>query len=305
MEKFYINGSSSDKIACYIYKKTIEQTKGIVYFAHGVTEYAERHSKLFEILNSNGFDVITNDHMGHGDSINGKPMYFQSSEIERGWNCACLDSANVISTGKKFLDRDENTPVYAIGFSLGSFIVRTLAIRYPDLFNSVVLLGTGDQSKAITKLCQFIASNESDKHGAENETELITKLTFGTYNKKFNGKTRADWLCENNDALEKYLEDKKCGHGFTAGLFMELSYGMEFTGDKKNLAKLNKNTRWLMLSGKDDPVGDFSKGVVRFSKKLNKLGICNKYKFFDNMRHDILHEKYYDEVHEEIVKFLS
>ena len=47
-----------------------EKPKAILQIAHGVTEYAERYTKLAEYLSDKGIMVIANDHIGHGYSQN-------------------------------------------------------------------------------------------------------------------------------------------------------------------------------------------------------------------------------------------
>jgi alpha-beta hydrolase superfamily lysophospholipase len=293
------NGKST--ITCYYWEPEINPI-GIVYFAHGVTEYAKRHSELLQLLSIQGYVVVANDHMGHGESTNDHRACFIGTKKESGWDCACEDAYNCIVAMKERYGT--NLPVYGIGFSLGSFIVRTIAIKYPDLFKAVVLIGTGDQGAIALSLGKHIAKSECEKHGSTNKTTQIDKLTFETYNKKFEQSTRADWLCADKTALFMYLEDEQCTDGFTAGLFYDLLCGMEFTGKPSNIAKMNKTTKILLLSGKCDPVGDFTKGVNALQKKMRKAGLNVTSKFYDDMRHDILHEKCYRDVQVEIINFL-
>ena len=303
MEKFsYLGCDGRTTIAGYYYPATTHVIGG-VYFAHGVTEYAERHEPLFKALNDAGYYVLANDHMGHGNSISENEAYFSTRGGVSGWDCACRDAYNCIYEGRRKFRLSKDLPLYGIGFSLGSFIVRTLAIRM-EVFQGLVLIGTGYQSAIKTALGKFIANQEGNKYGFAQYTEQITKLTFEEYNKDFAGETRVDWLCANSDARNEYLSDTRCTKGFTAGLFYDLLYGMEYTCNRENMQQMTPYTNILLLSGSDDPVGDFGKGVKTLYRKLHKRYNVD-YKLYPDMRHDILHEKDAMLVRNDIVNFLN
>lgn len=289
-------------ITGHIYEPVGER-KGIIYFAHGVTEYARRHEKFFKYLCDLGYVIVANDHMGHGESVNDHPCYFQSDDEKEmsGWECAVKDAYNFI---QMMCGEYPNLPVYGIGFSLGSFIVRHLAIDYPDLFKSIVLLGTGYQSKIATSLGKMMAQSEGKKHGKDKQTAQIDKLTFGTYNKNFIGETKADWLCSNSTVVKEYLEDNQCGSGFTAGLFNDLLSGMEYTCNRQNIKKMNKECPVLLLSGSKDPVGDCGKGVKKLQSVYEAVGISAKCRLYSGCRHDILHDKAMNHVYIDIANFI-
>ena len=306
VEKFtYLGCDGRTNIAGYYYKTNKTPEKGLVYFAHGVTEYAQRHESLFEALNDAGYSVLANDHMGHGDSIHEYKTFFNSRGGVSGWDCACRDAYMCVYYGKKVFDISKSLPVYGIGFSLGSFVVRTLAIRTPDLFTGLVLVGTGYQSLIKTSLGTLVATLEGEKYGYKNETDMISKLTFDEYNKHFSGKTRVDWLCLNLEERDKYLNDERCGKAFTAGLFKDLLFGIEYTCNRQNMKQMNTGLPILLLSGSRDAVGDFGKGVKTLHQKLSKLGYSSEYIIYNMMRHDILHETGVEKVHNDIITFLD
>ena len=301
MRQIIVKGTNgTSRISACLYEP-VGEVKGIIYFAHGVTEYAERHDEFLKYLSNLGFVVVANDHMGHGNSTSEAKMYFTGTNTMTGWECAVGDAFRCISNIK---EEHPNVPVHAIGFSLGSFIVRHLAIKYHDLFSSITLLGTGYQGNLAIKLGKMMADSEIKKFGDKKGTAKIDGLTFGTYNKRFEQKTYADWLCANKKSLQEYLNDKRVGPGFTAGLFLDLLSGMHFTCDKKNIAKMNKKCPVLMVSGSQDAVGDFTKGVYKLQKIYNDNGISATAKTFSGMRHDVLHETGKHNVHFEVANFI-
>ena len=60
------------------------EIKGVVQIIHGMTEYAERYTPFAEFLNSHGYLVCAEDHLGHGKSV--------KSENELGY----LDRKSVV-----------------------------------------------------------------------------------------------------------------------------------------------------------------------------------------------------------------
>ena len=276
--------------------------KGIVYFAHGVTEYAERHMTTIHEIAAAGYIVVANSHMGHGESTSDARMYFTGRHNRCGWDCAVEDAETSL-----FSVRAEypGLPVYGIGFSLGSFIVRHMAIQYPKLFKAIVLLGTGYQGKLAIKLGQMMAKSEGKKYGMTKGTAKIDGLTFGTYNKKFEKDTHVDWLCASDAARKAYLNDKRIGMGFTAGLFYDLLWGMEYTCDSSNISQMNKDCQILMISGGQDAVGDFGKGVAKLEKLYNKHGLKVQKIIYDDARHDLLNEHCAQLVRQDIINFFA
>ncbi|HIX82490.1 MAG TPA: lysophospholipase, partial [Candidatus Erysipelatoclostridium merdavium] len=89
-----------------------------------------------------------------------------------------------------------------------------------------------------------------------------------------------------------------------AGLFRELLNGMIITNDSK--AKIYLQCPVYLLSGKNDAVGEFGKGVNKAATLLLKQGAnIKKIKLFENMRHDILHEKNCQEVYAYILDIIE
>ena len=152
-----------------------------------------------------------------------------------------------------------------------------------------------------------MANSEVKKHGDSAFTDKIDDLTFGTYNKKFKpNRTKLDWLCGNEEALDKYLEDVNRGESFSAGLFRELLSGMMYDRDIENIKKMNEDLPVLFLSGDNDPVGDFGKGVKTAYSDFKKAGIKNlDIKLYPGLRHDILNEKNKEDVYNDVFDWLD
>ena len=278
--------------------------KMILHIVHGVTEHILRYEEVAKYFNDLGIMVVGIDLIGHGTSICGdsKPMYFGGNG---SWNYVVRD----LDTCKRMIQAsiDLDIPYIMLGFTLGSYLARTYATYYVDSLSGLILVGTGQISNLEIYLARFIVNREIKKYGEDESTDMIRKLTFETYNKKFRpNRTAYDWLCSSNSALDKYIADPLRGGDMSGGLFREMLWGMEYTGNIKNIDKMNKKVPILILSGSDDPVGGFTKGVKKFNSLLEKVNIEDvSMKIYPNLRHDILHEDIYMDILNDIKEWLK
>ena len=122
--------------------------------------------------------------------------------------------------------------------------------------------GTGTQPGAVLAVIQAIVRGQLRRAKPGGTTPLVQKLSFGAYNRKFApNRTRADWLCADEEALDRYCADPLClKPDISAALFLELLSAMRRTGGKRALASWNR-CPILLLSGADDPVGAMGSGV--------------------------------------------
>lgn len=181
-----------------------------------------------------------------------------------------------------------------LGFSLGSFLLREYFTKYDhrDIAGAIIM-GTGHQPAVVLSMLIKVIKAETKKVGWSQTTPLVQSLSFGTYNKKFKpNRTASDWLCADEKNLDEYIVDEWCRKDISAGLFFDLLSAMKRTGDSKACAEWKKDMPVFLISGKDDPVGDFSKGVQSVYQQLVKNGVKQvRLEFFEGARHDLLHEE--------------
>ena len=76
--------------------------------------------------------------------------------------------------------------------------------------------------------------------------------------------------------------------------------------DIKNIEKIKKMLPILLISGKADPVGGFTKGIVKLEQVYRVHGIQRVHvKFYDEMRHDVLHEEKNEEIYNYIYRWIK
>lgn len=273
------------------------EVKAIVQILHGIAEYAARYDDFARYLNTFGILVVAEDHMGHGESMEtGTQGYFAG-----GWEAAVDDSYRLM---RNTMIQYPNVPYVLFGHSMGSFMARTLLIRYPDSgIQAAVICGTGWMPEPVVAFGHSAAKLICKKAGERNPSQAMQNLAFGSYNKKVERpKTAFDWLSRDPVQVQAYVEDPKCGFTASCGLLRDMMGGIAMIQKKGNLAKMKRDLPVLFVAGGDDPVGNYGSGVKQAGEEFRKTGMRDvTVRLFPLARHEILNEIN----REEIYKFVS
>ena len=263
------------------------QVRGIVQVTHGMTEHIGRFEPLAQVLTDNGFAAAGYDLRGHGKNSGSSTC---ASFGQGGWE-ASLEDMRLLHA--LLLEKFPSVPHFMLGFSLGSFLLREYLAQHTEGISGAIIMGTGYQPAAVLSLMMAIVKSQCKKCGFDGTTPLVHQLSFGVYNQKFKpNRTQSDWLCADEAQLDAYLNDPLCRKEISAGLFHQLLSSMKRTGSKHAYDTWNKQLPVLLLSGKDDPVGDAGKGVESVCSAMKKAGLTQiSLHLFDGARHDLLHEE--------------
>lgn len=296
---FYPSATKLCNIAAY---KWLPQgtPKAVVQIVHGMAEHASRYDEIAGFLNSQGYAVYAEDHAGHGASINGKGTkgYFAP---ENGWSLVVEDIMTLHAQAKR---EYPGLPQVLYGHSMGSFLARTCASRYPDEFDAFVFSGTAGRNPVLA-IAKMLAKGDIKKTGGNVPDEKLNGLAFGAYLKRIDApRTNFDWLSKDKAVVDKYNEDDLCGFTFTACAFRDLFEGLgEITG--KKWAEKVKNVPIYLLAGKDDPVGSYGKGVMEVCENLRSTGHSHVVlQLYEGGRHEMHNETNREEVYRGIAAFL-
>lgn len=286
-ETFTVSGSGGIALPCTVWLPEYK-VRAVVQVTHGMTEHMGRYTKLAQALTTCGIAVAGFDLRGHGK--NGTDPVCASFG-EGGWD-ATLEDMHLF---RSYLKERFALPYFMLGFSLGSFLLRDYFGRYgTDGVSGAIILGTGHQPDKILNLLMGVMKGQIKKSGFDAGTPLVRKLVFDTYNKKIaHRRTRSDWLCSDDDEVDAYLADPLCRENISAGLFYQLLDAMKRTGRDDAYHNWDKNLPILLLSGAEDAVGDYGKGVDRVHVAMKAAGLTHvEAMLFPITRHDILHEEH-------------
>ena len=296
MERLKIN-SSCDNLPLDVIISTCADPKGIVQIAHGMCEYKERYLDFINNLNQNGYIVIIHDHRGHGKSV------LNENDLGYFYNDGASAIVEDIYLLSKYIkNRFNDLPLYLLGHSMGSLIVRNYIQKYDYEIDGLIICGSPSYNK-LTKVgkvvCKLFMVVKDERYCSK----LMQKMFFGAFNKRFDKQN--EWICSDRNIVDAYNQDPLCTFIFTINGFYNLLTLMQRTYQSIYYS-INSELSILFISGRDDPCLINEKA---FKQAVNHIK-NNGYKdvnviLFDKMRHEILNEQNKQEVYNSIINFLG
>ena len=93
---------------------------------------------------------------------------------------------------------------------------------------------------------------------------------------------------------------------FTTNAYYNLFLGLKYAQDRKNIRKIPSDLPIFILSGGDDPVGNFGQGPEKLRDIYREEGLTNvRMKLYPGDRHEILNELDHEKVDQDIRAFLE
>lgn len=278
------------------------QPKAVVQIVHGIAEFVERYDDFANFLTGHDIAVVGEDHMGHGQSINGDGIqgYFHG-----GWFTAIEDTMQLM---RDTMEAYPGVPYILFGHSMGSFMARTILCKYPASgIHAAIICGTGWQPSFALPALIKVVEGICKKTGETNPNETLQGMVFGSYNKKVeHPRTPFDWLTRDAKIVDDYIAHPLCGFTASCGLLREMLKGIHYIQQKNNLAAMNKDLPVFFIAGGDDPVGPYGKGVQKCADTFVSVGMTDvKTKIYPLCRHEILNEINKEEVYEDVLRWIQ
>lgn len=276
--------------------------KAVVQIIHGIADHASRYEPFAEYLNSQGFLVVAQDHMGHGDSITEESPrgYFNG-----GWFAGVDDTYQLYLDTRKLYP---GIPYVIFGHSMGSFVARSILARYPDSgIDAAVICGTGWLNPIALRGGRLTTELVCRKNGEKHCSPLLQKLMFGSYNARIpDPRTENDWISSDPAQVDAYNADPLCGFVPTAGLVRDMLEGVKYIQDPKNLARMKKDLPVLFIAGGEDPVGAYGRGVEQAAAEFTKAGMLRvARRIYPGGRHEILNETNKEEIYTDTANWIK
>lgn len=302
-EEFTFQTEDGVEIQAYYWFDTNISVKGIVQIAHGMVEHALRYEPFIRFLTANGFYVYANDHRGHGQSYKNeldKGFIAKRNGFEKAVHDLTI-LTNIIQ------EKHPDTPLFLLGHSFGSFLVRRYIQCYDKNLTGVILSGTGSDPGIIGRLGLMIAKLERFIKGPTRKSPLMDKLIFGNYNKRISPKkTNFDFLTRDETIVDNYITDKRCGFVCTTSFYIDLLEGIQKIHQDNEIAKVNTKLPIFLFAGIEDPVGNYGKGVQEVYEQYLQHNFEEvSIKLYDNGRHEMLNEINRMEVYTDILNWLE
>lgn len=277
------------------------EVKGIVQFAHGMSEHKERYFGFMEYLAEAGYVSIINDHRGHGGSVkNQEDLGYFYDET------ATYIVEDIHQLTLYIKEKHPNVPLFLFGHSMGSIVVRKYIQKYDSDIDKLIVCGAPGQNPA-AGIAKVLIAVQTALKGDRYRSSLMYNLSVGGYSKAVsNAETECDWLSVNKENVKNYVEDPLCGFRFTLNGYKNL-LGL--------LADIFKKTGWkvskpslpiFFVAGSEDPVIGGEKTWKASQQFLMEMGYKDVTgKLYKGLRHEILLENSKDEVYKDIIDFIQ
>lgn len=237
---------------------------GVLQIIHGMTEYIHRYEKFATYFTNLGYVVCGFDLESHGDS---KHAEIDGLYMEQ-WDDLIAD---IEIFRARIHRRYADIPYIMMGFSLGSFLLRSHQCLYPQTADKLIYIGTGQPKTAELKFASFLVNKVCKDQ--KKPSEFVKKLAFDNYNQKFkHAKSSVEWLLMDNEAQKEYLADKKIITDMTPAFFLQFLQGMIRVNEMEQWLHFRKDV--LFLGGEKDPVSNGVKKIVnRYLNYPNRLNV--------------------------------
>ena len=287
--------NNNKQLELYIWDE-VENPKGVLKITHGMAEHSGRYDDFAGFLNSNGYIVVMNDLRGHGYTSDADSLGYEEGDM---YSNNVADQLAII----EYCNNIYKLPLFFMGHSYGSFITQRVIQHNPNV-KGFILSGSNYIKGLQYSLCRIIAKNMCKRKGGSYPAELIAKMSFSQYDKKFEG--TGNWLSSDRQQVEKYNDDSMCGFICSANFYRTFMEGIRVLYDKKQFDMGVADKPLLIFSGDHDPVGEFGKGVRKLYEFYIKLGFSNvSLQLYPNGRHEMLNEVNKEEVYNDVLKWLE
>lgn len=293
MREFKLKSFDETEIYCTLWDD-VTDPKGVVQLLHGMSEYGGHYDAFARYLNSRGYIVFADDHRAHGRTETDKDRGRHKGNIFR-------DTLKDELFFREWLKERYPLPVFLAGHSYGSFLCQAFAEEGTDV-RAIAIFGTGHMRTLCTlgKILAFplflVARNWRPK--------FVNFLSDNLF--KFKGdKGKAQWI-NDDDALRRAFIKGKYTHTDMSMAFD--FYMMNETSKlyrKKNLARLNPETKIGIFCGTQDVVGLCKRGAEKLHKMYREHGVESELRFYEGSRHEVVYGKHAAEARQDIADFFD
>lgn len=282
-DSFILGGYDGSKLFVRTWIPEVE-IKGTLHILHGLGEHSERYDDFARYMTRQGFAVWCHDHRQHGRSIAHDDVgIFDKKDT---WEAIVED---VHTVQRKMAERYEGLPLFMLGHSMGSLILRSYLQVHPTDISGAVIMGSPVSSGLLANI-GIIAAKVIHAISGLKRSKLLDKLALGSYNNAVkNSRTPYDWISHDEHIVDLYAEDPLCGYVYSPLFYGALAGGSIMANDT-GLMKAFPEVPVLIISGQEDPCGLNGRGVRQLSETYERVGVSNELVLMDGMRHEVLNE---------------
>jgi alpha-beta hydrolase superfamily lysophospholipase len=181
-------------------------------------------------------------------------------------------------------------PFILLGHSMGSFAAQQFVLDHSEFIDGLALSGSG----ALDGLVRMAQS------GNRTPAEVVNAAAFEP------ARTQCDWLSRDPATVDAFMNDPLCFGWLQPAANESLFAASPHLADPLRLRQIRKDLPIYLFSGSEDPVGQQLEGVCTLIERYRAAGISDiSNDFYPGGRHEMLNEINRDEVHANLLRWIS
>lgn len=272
--------------------------RAVLQISHGMIEHIDRYAPLAEYLNGHGVLVYGHDHLGHGMTSPDDRGFI----ADRDGDEVLVDDLHVVTI--RVREENPGVPLFVLGHSMGSFVLRRYITRYGGDIDGAIIMGTGNQSSASVATGKAVASLLISARGPRSYSGFLDRAVLTGNDRHFTDSDRRNrWLSRDQGNVDRYNADPMTSFRFTVSAYRDLFSLIQKDIRLTDGAGIPKDLPILIMSGTDDPIGGFGKGVEKTAEGLRSLGLHPEVRLYDG-RHEILNDTCAPEIMDDLLDWM-
>jgi alpha-beta hydrolase superfamily lysophospholipase len=265
-----------------------------------MAEHSARYDEFADFLNEHGIAVFSHDHRGHGRT---DPDHLGYISDDDGFQ---LQVENIDDAKQEIEKLYPDIPRILFGHSMGSFLVQRYMQLFDDQPGGIIYSGGNGKPPVTLSLGIAFAWLVTKIQGDKKPSTILRDLIFAPYNKRFKpNRTDKDWLNRDEDEVDKYIQDPMAGYVCTGSFFYDFLKGLKSLHTHRPFADHDKEIPILLITGGEDAVSDFGKGIRNLEQLLMDSGVQNvETKIYPGARHEVLKELNKEEVMNDVLSWI-
>ncbi len=272
-----------NRVHYYIYEPETD-LRAILQIVHDFGDSVERNEDLIRFFTDHGVMICGCDHIGHGRSARKEDYGFFGNR--NGWTYLVKDMKKLTHYMKR---EYPDIPYFVYGHGLGSLIVRLGSFREKGI-NGIILSGTSGRQRHCKRKILF-ASFLKRMEGAKKESRFLKSNLCRKLNRRFRSEQdHWSFLAADEGARKEYSRALSDKITLTVAAYEDIFKILVLASTKKKYEDINQEIPILLISGAEDSIGNFGKGVEEVRRRLEDTHHHTMMKLYEGMRHNITDE---------------
>ncbi len=274
---------SSDNTAMVLHYWEASRPTAVVQLLHGMNDHSARFDTLGTFLSTHDITVYADDHRGHGLSATAEERGHIADE--NGWRLL-LDDQYLLT--EYIQNRHPQTPIFLLGHSMGSFIVRTMIGEHHTPYSGAILTGVAHFSLIEMQGYEMALKSSGSLFGPKYRSDTLFRIGLKGMNRREKEvESGYEWLSADKNIGITFAKDPLNPKSNTMAFIRDLLTLMEKMQDPELIRNIPKDFPLLIYSGTMDPVGKYGDSLKKIEKLYRSAGLRNiDTRLLDGIRHE-------------------